>query len=107
MPSIHSVTVHRVPFSSIASTTVATLPGRSIPMVSDMRITRAVARRTVSPSESAGSTVCVSRQGREASTSSPYQQMRFVSRWRTSRRRYLPATNSCVETCALTMVIPR
>ena len=42
-----------------------------------------------------------------SSTYSPYQLTRFVSRWTTSSSRYLPATNSCVETCVLTMAIPR
>ncbi len=77
---MQSVTVHRVSASTTASTTGATLPGHSSPMVSDMRMTRAVARRALSPSGSAGSPIWVSRQGRSTWMSSPYQQMRFVSR---------------------------
>lgn len=81
--------------------------GERTRMVLDIRTTPAAVRSEVSSSVPAGSPISVSRQGRSAETSSPYQQVRLVSWCRTSRGRYRPATNSCVETCALTMVIPR
>lgn len=81
--------------------------GESTRMVLDIRTTPAAVRCEASSSVSAGSPISVSRQGRSAETSSPYQHVRLVSRCRTSSGRYRPATNSCVETCALTMLIPR
>ncbi len=57
VPSIHSVTVHRVPFSTTASTTVATWPGHSSRMVSEVRMRRAVTRRTVSSADPSGRAV--------------------------------------------------
>ncbi|WP_374222990.1 hypothetical protein [Streptomyces sp. MBT65] len=107
MPSIQSVTVHSVPASSTASTTGATRVGHCSTMTSVVRRMPSVIRTELSPSGTAGRVTCVRRQGRSAIVSSPYQETRLVSRWATSMGRYLPATDSCTETCVSTMAIPR